>query len=68
MAVNLRKRAADLAVSAITATRPLFSAKVRMSVPAIAGMILIPLGVSLIYLPAGLIVAGLLCLRIDYRM
>jgi hypothetical protein len=38
------------------------------AVPALAGMALVSLGAGLIYLPAGLIVAGILCIRIDSRL
>jgi hypothetical protein len=36
--------------------------------PALAGMALVSLGAAFIYLPAGLIVAGLLCLLVDSRL
>ena len=38
------------------------------ALPAIAGMAFVSLGAALIYLPAGLIVAGILCLLIDSRL
>lgn len=44
------------------------ASKISASVPALAGMALVSAGAAFIYLPAGLIVAGLLCLRVDSRL
>lgn len=38
------------------------------ALPALAGMALISLGAALVYLPAGFIIAGLLCLLVDSRL
>jgi hypothetical protein len=38
------------------------------AVPALAGAGLISAGAALVYLPAGLIAAGLFCLRFDSRL
>lgn len=38
------------------------------ALPALAGMAFVSLGAALIYLPAGLIAAGLLCLLVDSRL
>jgi hypothetical protein len=48
--------------------RPLLSARIAATLPGIAGMVLISFGASLIYLPAGLIIGGVLLLRIDARL
>lgn len=37
-------------------------------IPGVAGLVLVSWGAGLVFLPAGLIVAGLLCLAIDYRL
>lgn len=38
------------------------------ALPALAGMAFVSLGAAMIYLPAGLIVAGVLCLLVDSRL
>jgi hypothetical protein len=37
-------------------------------IPGLAGMALVSVGAGLIYWPAGLIIGGLLCLRVDSRL
>lgn len=44
-----------------------FRGPVRV-LPGLAGLVLVSWGASLVFLPAGLIVAGLLCLCVDYRL
>jgi len=53
---------------AFSIVRPVLSYRVAATVPGIAGMALIALGASLIYLPAGLIAGGALLLLVDSRL
>lgn len=42
--------------------------RISASIPGFAGLALVSLGAAFIYLPAGLIVAGALLLRVDSRL
>lgn len=42
--------------------------RLHAAIPALAGAGLISAGVAMVYLPAGLVVAGLFCLRFDSRL
>jgi hypothetical protein len=42
--------------------------KIGVSLPGVGGLILVSLGAALIYLPAGLIVSGLLLFKVDARL
>lgn len=58
---NARARVRKVTHSAIVA-------RITVTMPALAGMTLVSAGVALIFLPAGLIAAGILCLFVDARL
>jgi len=57
-----------LITRAFSFVRPVFSVRIAATLPGIAGMALIALGASLIYLPAGLIAGGAMLLLVDSRL
>jgi hypothetical protein len=50
------------------AAKSVIAARISASLPGIAGMALLALGAAFVYLPAGLIVAGALLLRVDANL
>lgn len=64
----MKTKLAKLVGSAKRALHSAAAKRISLSIPALAGMAFLALGAAWIYLPAGLLVAGALLLRVDAQL